>query len=425
MTTNPEASPKLAVEGLYKIFGPHPRAVLANLPAGGSDSQPAHHTVAVRNASFSVQSGETFVVMGLSGSGKSTLVRCVNRLIRPTAGAVRIDGEDVTTMDRERLMYVRRHKVAMVFQGFALLPHRTVLDNVAYGLELRGVRRAERHAKAQEVLETVGLGEWGLHYPDECSGGMQQRVGLARALATDPEILLMDEPFSALDPLIRRRMQDELIDLQERLQKTILFVTHDLDEALRLGSRIAIMKAGRIVQIGTPEDILLHPADDYVAAFTQHVDRSKVLRARDVMFLPTPLLRTNHGPQLALHEMERHGLSSRFVVGPNRRLAGLVTAEDALAATQRGDHDLAGILTQDIAKAGPDDPLRSLIGMAVQTRYPIAVVGGAGELLGIVVRVAILRALAEDGPVLAPVTAPEGAAAAGLDAPAAVVLQAK
>lgn len=429
MDTSPTGTPKLEVAGLYKIFGPRPLAVLADLrPTGrvmprytpaasldpasvaetgaaaqaktgdgssGGQKEPHHgkHTVAVRDVSFAVAPGEIFVVMGLSGSGKSTLVRCINRLIEPTAGAVRVDGEDVVTMDRERLLHIRRHKIAMVFQGFGLFPHRTVLDNVGYGLELRGVGRSERNAKAQQMIETVGLAEWGGHYPDELSGGMQQRVGLARALTTDPEILLMDEPFSALDPLIRRRMQDELLNLQERLQKTIVFITHDLDEALRLGNRIAIMKAGQIVQIGTPDEILLHPADDYVAAFVQHVDRSKVLRARDVMADPIPLLRLGHSPSVALREMQRAGLSSAFVQGPGQRLAGLITVEGAIEAAKRPAQDLRDAVVTDVATIAPDQSLRDLIPAAVAARYPLAVVDEAGRLLGIVPRVAILKAL--------------------------------
>jgi glycine betaine/proline transport system ATP-binding protein len=394
--------PRLEVRNLYKIYGPRGRAALrAALQAeraGRDPSLPPRHTFALRGVSFQVATGETFVVMGLSGSGKSTLVRCINRLIEPTAGEVLVDGEDVVRMDRARLLHLRRHRVAMVFQGFGLFPHRTVLDNAAYGLELRGVPRAERQARAQEMLETVGLGEWGRHYPDQLSGGMRQRVGLARALATDPEILLMDEPFSALDPLIRRRMQDELMDLQERLQKTIVFITHDLDEALRLGSRIAIMRAGRIVQVGTPDEILLHPADDYVRSFAEHVDRSKVLRAADIMLVPEPLLRLGHAPRFALREMERAGLSSAFVVGRDKRLAGLLSADAALAAAAEGAADLRGAVDEGVATVDAECVLRDLMPMAAASRYPLAVVDGERRLLGIVPRVAILRALAASPP---------------------------
>jgi glycine betaine/proline transport system ATP-binding protein len=237
----------------------------------------------VRNVSFDVAEGEVFVVMGLSGSGKSTLVRMINRLHDPTSGQVFIDGEDVLKLTEERLREIRRQKVSMVFQHFGLLPHRRIADNVAFGLEVRGIEKGERLAKATEVLEVVGLGGWGQHYPDELSGGMQQRVGLARALATDPEIMLFDEPFSALDPLIRRDMQDEVIRLQREVRKTMIFITHDLAEALKLGDRIAIMKDGGFVQVGSPEEVVAHPADDYVADFTRDVPRAHVLTARSIM----------------------------------------------------------------------------------------------------------------------------------------------
>jgi len=238
---------------------------------------------AVRDVSFDVQAGEVFVVMGLSGSGKSTLIRMINRLHDPTSGQVLIDGEDVLGLSQERLREVRRHKISMVFQHFGLLPHRRIVDNVSYGLEVRGVDKAKRTERAREVIDVVGLGGWGDHFPEELSGGMQQRVGLARALATDPEIMLFDEPFSALDPLIRRDMQDEVVRLQRDLRKTMIFITHDLMEALKLGDRIAIMKDGHFVQIGTPEEIVAHPADDYVADFTKDVPRAHVLTARSIM----------------------------------------------------------------------------------------------------------------------------------------------
>jgi glycine betaine/proline transport system ATP-binding protein len=238
---------------------------------------------AVRDVSFDVAPGEVFVVMGLSGSGKSTLVRMINRLHDPTAGRILIDGEDVLRLGEERLREIRRHKISMVFQHFGLLPHRRIVDNVAFGLEVQGIEREQRERRAEEVLDVVGLGGWGAHYPDELSGGMQQRVGLARALATDPEIMLFDEPFSALDPLIRRDMQDEVIRLQREVRKTMIFITHDLMEALKLGDRIAIMKDGAFVQVGTPEDVVSKPSDDYVADFVRDVPRAHVLTARTIM----------------------------------------------------------------------------------------------------------------------------------------------
>lgn len=271
---------------VWKVYGPNAAKIVgspdANLPRAELLDQTGC-VAAVREVSFDVAPGEVFVVMGLSGSGKSTLVRMINRLLDPTAGQIEIDGEDVLTLSAERLRDVRRRKISMVFQHFGLLPHRRIVDNVAFGLEIRGVEKEKRTDKAQQVLDTVGLGGWGDHYPDELSGGMQQRVGLARALATDPEIMLFDEPFSALDPLIRRDMQDEVIRLQRDVRKTMIFITHDLMEALKLGDRIAIMKDGTFVQVGTPEEVVAHPADDYVADFTKDVPRAHVLTARTIM----------------------------------------------------------------------------------------------------------------------------------------------
>jgi glycine betaine/proline transport system ATP-binding protein len=276
----------VSCRGLWKVYGPHPERIVGSSDADLPRAELLEKTgcvAAVRDVSFDVAEGEVFVVMGLSGSGKSTLVRMINRLHDPTSGQVFIDGEDVLKLTEERLREIRRQKVSMVFQHFGLLPHRRIADNVAFGLEVRGIEKPERLAKATEVLEIVGLGGWGQHYPDELSGGMQQRVGLARALATDPEIMLFDEPFSALDPLIRRDMQDEVIRLQREVRKTMIFITHDLAEALKLGDRIAIMKDGSFVQVGTPEEVVAHPADDYVADFTRDVPRAHVLTARSIM----------------------------------------------------------------------------------------------------------------------------------------------
>lgn len=279
----------IEVDGLYKIFGEAPERArrLAN-ERGLSKSEVKAETgsvIAVNDATFDVEEQEIFVVMGLSGSGKSTLLRCVNRLIEPTFGSVRVHGEDVTSVDDERLRELRRTKMSMVFQNFGLFPHRTVLGNVEYGLEVAGMERDARHEKARRTLEVVGLEGYEDSRTSQLSGGMQQRVGLARALVNDPQILLMDEAFSALDPLIRTDMQNELLELQEEWDPacTILFITHDLDEALKMGDRIAIMKEGRIAQVGTPTEILTSPADDYVRSFVQNVDRTKVIPARTVM----------------------------------------------------------------------------------------------------------------------------------------------
>ncbi|MGW7242249.1 quaternary amine ABC transporter ATP-binding protein [Streptomyces sp. NPDC054804] len=278
-------SPRLETEHLYKIFGRRPDTAVERLRQGADreELRADGTTAAVIDASFRVDPGEIFVVMGLSGSGKSTLLRMLNGLLEPTAGQVRFDGQDLTALTDRELRELRSRKISMVFQHFALFPHRSVRDNAAYGLAVQGVPRAERVRRAAEALALCGLAGWEDSWPDELSGGMQQRVGLARALATDADLLLMDESFSALDPLIRRDMQDQLLELQKSLKKTIVFITHDLNEAMRLGDRIAVMRDGRIVQTGTAEDILLRPADDYVASFTQDVDRSRVLTAAAVM----------------------------------------------------------------------------------------------------------------------------------------------
>jgi glycine betaine/proline transport system ATP-binding protein len=276
----------VSCRSVWKVYGPKADRIVGSPDAALSRQELLEKTgcvAAVRDVSFEVAEGEVFVVMGLSGSGKSTLVRMINRLHDPTSGQVLIDGEDVVKLDDERLRELRRRKISMVFQHFGLFPHRRIVENVAFGLEVQGVEKDERNAKASEILEVVGLGGWGNSYPDELSGGMQQRVGLARALATDPEIMLFDEPFSALDPLIRRDMQDEVLKLQRELKKTMIFITHDLMEALKLGNRIAIMKDGAFVQVGTPEEVVAHPADSYVADFIRDVPRAHVLTARTIM----------------------------------------------------------------------------------------------------------------------------------------------
>jgi len=298
--------PIIQVENLSKIFGKNPSQAQKLLDEGYSKEeilQKTGNTVGVNRASFEVEEGEIFVIMGLSGSGKSTLVRLVNRLIEPTEGSVMINDEDLAKMNNQDLREVRRQKMSMVFQKFALFPHRTVLSNAEFGLEVQGMDKSKRSEKAKEALELVGLGSFINQLPGQLSGGMQQRVGLARALANDPEVLLMDEAFSALDPLIRKEMQDELLDLQERMQKTILFITHDLDEALRIGDRIALMKDGSIVQIGSPEEILVNPANDYVEKFVEDVDRSKVLQAQHIMKRPETVNIEKHGPRVALERL--------------------------------------------------------------------------------------------------------------------------
>jgi glycine betaine/proline transport system ATP-binding protein len=336
--------------------------------------------------------------MGLSGSGKSTLVRLINRIIEPTEGSILIDGKNLSKMDRRALRDVRRKKLSMVFQSFALFPHRTILENAEFGLEIQNIPKEERQKKAAEALKMVGLGGYFDQYPNQLSGGMQQRVGLARALANDPDVLLMDEAFSALDPLIRKEMQDELMDLQATMKKTILFITHDLDEALRLGDRIALMKDGSIVQIGTPEEILVNPADDYVEKFVEDVDRSKILTAQHIMKRPETVNIDNHGPRVALERMREVGLSGVYVVDGKRNLKGYVTADDAADAVKKEIRSLEGILINDIPRVDKETPMNEIFNIIHDSPMPIAVVENE-KILGIIVRGAVIAALSKDGEV--------------------------
>src|SRR5690625_2323252 len=354
---------KIRVKNLYKIFGRNPEKAMKLLENHSKEEilTRTGQTVGVNNASFEVEEGEAFVVMGLSGSGKSTLIRCLNRLIDPTSGSIYINGQDVTKMDKQQLTELRRGKINMVFQSFAIFPHRTVLENTAYGLKIMGIPQEERMKKAAETLKLVGLGEYGDQYPSQLSGGMQQRVGLARALATDPEILLMDEAFSALDPLIRKEMQSELMQIQTKMQKTIVFITHDLDEALRIGDRIALMRDGKVIQIGTPEEILMSPKTEYVKSFVEDVDRSRVLTAEMIMEKNPPLATyPKDGPRLALRLMKKNGISSIFVVNRQNELLGLVTAEAALQAIENEATNLESIIKEEIPTASPDTPLNEM-----------------------------------------------------------------
>lgn len=331
--------------------------------------------------------------MGLSGSGKSTLVRMINGLIAPTSGQMVVAGVDVASCSKEELRRLRREKVAMVFQHFALFPHMTVAENVAFGLKVKGIAAAERRERAQTVLDQVGLGARADSFPDELSGGMQQRVGLARGLASDPDVLLMDEPFGALDPLIRRDMQNELLELQQRLKKTIVFITHDLDEALMLGNRVAIMRNGRLAQIGTAAQIVDAPADDYVAAFTKDIDRSRVFTAETVADAPQTLER---GTTLreAVARMEALGVDAIHVT-EDGRLSGIITYRDAAAAARSGDDVMNGEIRSDFPQAGPDASLNALFPLA-ESGLPIAVTDGDGKLSGVVAPGAVFAKLSEE-----------------------------
>ncbi|QIZ98491.1 glycine betaine/L-proline ABC transporter ATP-binding protein [Leifsonia sp. PS1209] len=391
-----KVSESAAVEArnLYKVFGRKPGDVVRRLQGGATrDEVAGSGTAAVIDASFSVRPGEIFVVMGLSGSGKSTLIRLLNGLLEPTAGEVAVMGTTITGLPPKKLRDVRQKHISMVFQHFALLPHRTVLDNLAYGLEVQGVPIAERRAKAETVLDLVGLSGWGDKLPGELSGGMQQRVGLGRALAADTDVLLMDEAFSALDPLIRREMQEQLLELQSQLGKTIVFITHDLNEAMFLGDRIAVMRDGRVVQIGTPEEILTDPANDYVESFVQDVDRARVLTAASVMEPVRALVTVAAGPRAAVRTMRDLQTSAAFVVGHGRRLLGAVRDRDVMRQVRDGQSDLSAVIDDGIASVSRDEVLSELVELSVGSDLPLAVVDDNQRLLGVIPRVTLLAAL--------------------------------
>ena len=350
-------------------------------------------TIGVYDADFEVYQGEIFVVIGLSGSGKSTLLRLINRLIEPTEGRIHVDEDLISELDKKQIRKLRRQKMGMVFQHFGLLPNRTVLDNIGFGLEIQGVGDKERRQSSQEALEMVGLHGQGEKRITELSGGMQQRVGLARALATKQEILLMDEPFSALDPLIRRDMQNLFLDIQGEIKRTVLFITHDLDEALMLGHRVAIMKDGEIVQIGTPEEILTSPADEYVERFVEDVDYAKVRYVDTVMVEPKEVAYDGEGPRVVLRRMKQSGLSEIMVVDDERRLIGICEAEEVAKLAEREEQKLDDAVDETAPKAELGTPLREVLPLFVERELPVAVVNENNRLEGVVVRGALIAGL--------------------------------
>jgi len=388
---------KIVAENVSKVFGDDPDRALDMMREGKTKDEilaETGMTVGVQDVSFAVEEGEIFVVMGLSGSGKSTLVRMLNRLIDTTAGSIHIDGEDLLSADFATLRRLRLEKVSMVFQHFALFPHKSVVENVEYGLKVAGVGREQRRERALKALERVGLDAWADRRPNALSGGMQQRVGLARGLAVSPEILLMDEPFSALDPLIRRDMQGELLELQRELKKTIVFITHDLDEALRLGDRIAIMKEGRFVQVGTAEEIVGSPADDYVAAFTQDVDRARVFGLQSVMEPPHALDLAKDTVATALLKLDETGRDALHVLDGGR-LTGAVTRRALTATGVDKAAGLADHLVRDVPTARPDTHLHDAYAQCA-AGVPIAVVDGSGTLTGAVTPQAVFGLLSQE-----------------------------
>ena len=393
--------PFIQVKSVWKIFGDDPARVMDPRHADKDKAviqAELGNVVGLQDVSFEVNQGETFVIMGLSGSGKSTMVRCLIRLIEPTVGEITIDGQNITAMSDKELIEFRRNKIAMVFQHYGLMPHRNVLENAAWGLEVQGLSQEERYARTREVLDLVGLGGWETSYPRQLSGGMQQRVGLARALAVDTGILLMDEPFSGLDPLIRRQMQDELLRLQNDLHKTIVFITHDLNEALKLGDRIAIMQSGKVAQIGSPEDIVLRPEDAYVGEFTQDIRLESILTANRVMAPPKATVMGHQGPRSALHTIGQSDGDAAWVVDMRERYLGLLSISNAQKALRSGVKrlDEAWIyVDREYPAVPPDTTFDQLIPIAMGSDYPIPVVNDDNVLVGEVHRSALAEVLAE------------------------------
>jgi glycine betaine/proline transport system ATP-binding protein len=391
---------KLEVKNLYKIFGPHPKKAMKLLDEGLDKEaifEKTETTVGVQEASFEIFQGEIFVIMGLSGSGKSTMVRMLNRLIEPTAGEVLIDGEDIVSMNDDELVKLRRAKLSMVFQSFALMPHLTVLQNAAFGLEMDGVDKATREKRALEALAQVGLDAWANSSPSELSGGMQQRVGLARGLAVDPDILLMDEAFSALDPLIRTEMQDELLKLQAKAKRTIVFISHDLDEAMRIGDRIAIMEGGRVVQVGTPEEILQNPADEYVRAFFRGVDPTNILTAGDIASDAQVTIRITDGknPRAALQRLIKHDREYGYVLDSEDKFQGIVSTESLRELIDRspGEHLIRDAFIKDAETCQASDSMQDILPNVAGHPWALPILDDDGNYVGAISKNLFLRTL--------------------------------
>jgi len=391
---------KISVKNLFKIFGPHPKKAMAMLENGLDKEaifEKTETTIGVQNASFEIYTGEIFVIMGLSGSGKSTMVRMINRLIEPTVGQVFIDGEDIVSMTNDELVKMRRKKMSMVFQSFALMPHMTVLQNAAFGLEMDGIDKQTREARALQALEQVGLEAWAGSMPDELSGGMQQRVGLARGLAVDPDILLMDEAFSALDPLIRTEMQDELLKLQAKAKRTIVFISHDLDEAMRIGDRIAIMEGGSVVQVGTPEEILQNPADDYVRAFFRGVDPTNILTAGDIATDTQVTIPITGGknPRAALQRLIKNDRDYGYVVDADRCFKGIVSSDSLrdLLDQKEQPHLIPNAYLDGVVTAQATDSMQDILPDVASHPWPLPILGDSDKYLGVVSKNLFLRTL--------------------------------
>jgi glycine betaine/proline transport system ATP-binding protein len=389
---------KVIVEHLYKVFGEHPQEALRLIEQGVDKNEifdRTGQTLGVCDANFAIYEGEIFVIMGLSGSGKSTLVRLLNRLIEPSAGKVLVDGRDIAAMSDAELLELRRRDMSMVFQSFALMPHLTVGHNAAFGLELAGFPAAEREQRALAALDQVGLKAWADSYPDELSGGMQQRVGLARALANDPSVMLMDEAFSALDPLIRSEMQEELLNLQEQSSRTIVFISHDLDEAMRIGDRIAIMEGGRVVQVGTPDEILKNPADDYVRSFFRGVDVASVFKAGDIARKTqvTVIERQDDGIRAALARLREHDREFGYVVDRGQHFHGVVSVESLQQQLQNPEPRLHQAFLDEVPALPADTPVSDLLGTVAGTPCGVPVVDERNRYRGVITKASLLETL--------------------------------
>lgn len=385
---------KIEIKNLSILFGSEKNRAKKMILKGKSKQEILKETgctVAVRNANLEIEEGEMFVIMGLSGSGKSTLLRCINRLNEPTMGEIRVNGIDITRSSDKELLQIRRKELAMVFQHFGLLPHRTVLSNVSFGLELQSVPKEEREKKAQESIELVGLKGYENQRVDELSGGMQQRVGLARALANNPEVLLMDEAFSALDPLIREQMQDELLLLQEKMKRTIVFITHDLDEAIKLGDRIAIMKDGEVVQVGTPEEILTDPANAYVTRFTESVDRGRIVTASSIMLKQPIVVRIKRdGPKAIFRKMRERRLYALPVIGNDDQFIGEIQYKDVLKLRKEGSKDVSSIVQTEVPSVLENTTVEDMLPLLPKVRQALPVVNEENRLVGVVSPSAII-----------------------------------
>ena len=385
---------KIEIKDLSILFGPEKAKAKKMVKQGKSKQEILKETgctIAVRNANLEIEEGEMFVIMGLSGSGKSTLVRCINRLNEPSMGEIWLSGRNITSLSDKELLQIRRKEMAMVFQHFGLLPHRTVLSNIAFGLELQGVPKEEREKKAYESIAVVGLKGYENQRVDELSGGMQQRVGLARALANDPEVLLMDEAFSALDPLIREQMQDELLDLQEKMKRTIVFITHDLDEAIKLGDRIAIMKDGEVVQVGTAEEILTDPANDYVTRFTESVDRGRVVTASSIMLTQPIVVRIRKdGPEAIIRKMREKRLYALPVIGADEQFLGEIRLKDVLRLRKEGVRDISSIVMKEVPSVLESMTVEDMLPLLPKVQQALPVVDENNRLKGVVSTSAII-----------------------------------